>query len=238
MAATTFFPQSATSTRSSASWAGIASPDYRTMLLTRGGGVASVNIASGNSVGTFAGGAGQVLDVWGTSQRQVTILAGTSAEDYDSGVPPGSLVWVTNPLNAVTIAGAITVNIRALETNAMANEGVGAFVYKIAAGNGAATKIGLGGGGAELGTVEAARSITITPTSTALADGDMLALVICNEGVGVSASGFTITGFWNGASGATGDTFVTFTETITEQAVALAPRERIVMQAVARSSFF
>jgi len=177
--------------------------------LTRGGGVAS----SGATATTASIGAaltnGSLVEAWpGVVEALPT--SGTS----NAGA--AWYAWTSNPLNAVTIAGSITVNLRALESSTMANYGVGAEVYRLAGG--VLTRIGINNNTTELGTSEAARSFTITPTSTALADGDRLVVVPFFLAVGGSASGgFTSNCFWNGtASGASGDTFVTFTESITE----------------------
>ena len=116
----------------------------------------------------------------------------------------------------------------------MANYGRSCQIGKIAAGDGAYTAFGFGSEGTELTTSETAATITLTPTSTALAAGDMLVLLAMYCGIGTSASGFTVTGYYAGTTGgASGDTYVTFTETITE---VILPRPKLVLQAVKRGS--
>jgi hypothetical protein len=136
----------------------------------------------------------------------------------------GTEIWFfSNPLNGgVTISGTITPNIRALESNGLANYGVGIEILRFPNGGSVpdATIVASVPVGLELGTSEAARTSNITPTSTAIATGDRIVIKIgWYAAGGTSASGRTATGFWNGASGATGDTFVTFAETLTEQVI-------------------
>jgi hypothetical protein len=189
--ATTFFPHSSAATAPGGG-------DPRQLLLTRDSSVVST---TQNTIAT----SNFVIDTWG-------------------GGGAGQLYWWTNPLDAVTISGTITVNMRALESNAMANYTVGISILRYSPISGPSTIGTAPTGLTELGTSESARNFTITPTSTALAAGDRIR---CDPfwylagGSSSSASGFTVTGFWAGpTSGASGDTFITFTETITEQIAA------------------
>lgn len=174
--------------------------DHRALSLTRGAGVVSTVDS------TLSAATGTRIEGWG--------FKNSAAKE---------IWWISEPLNAVTISGTITPNIRALESNALANYGVGISISVLPSpGTGAEsvlivpeTAVGL-----ELGTSEAARTSSITPTSTAISTGDRLIVHIWWYAAGgTSASGRTATGFWNGASGATGDSFVTFTEALTEVVV-------------------
>lgn len=214
--ATKFFPTTGATTRTASSPASWPLATLRKLSLTQGAAATSVTDATIASLSTIPVSAGGIVGQWGAGSISFTVQSGTTAE----GVNAATLIWISEPLNAVTVSGTITVNHRSNESNAMANYGAMAFVYKILAGNGAASKIGWAGNTTELGTTEAATSISIIPTSTALADGDMLAVVLGYAAAGgTSASGFTASGFYNGAAGATGDTFVSFTEAITEQTI-------------------
>jgi hypothetical protein len=124
-----------------------------------------------------------------------------------------SLFWVSLPIQKVTISGTVTANLRGLESNGLANYGIGCKLYKVS-GGAVTAAFAQGSSTTEFLTTEAALSIALTPTSTAFANGDQIGALIFYVGVGTSASGRTATAFWNGAAAATGDTFFSFTETI------------------------
>lgn len=221
--ATTFFLDDSAISATVTNW---PSTTKKGLLLTRGG----VAVSSGLSATTALLSAtltnGSVVEAWpGTTYA---LPASTAGGNINSSIVN---VWITNPLSAVTVAGSITVNLRALEDNAMANYGVGAEIYRLSSGT--LTRIGINNSTTELGTSEAARSFTISPTSTALASGDQLVIVPFFLAVGGAASGgFNSNCFWNGpTSAASGDTFVTFTETITEfvAVAAVIPNQNVLM---------
>ena len=141
----------------------------------------------------------------------------------------GALWFVTKPLNAVTISTAPTANLRALESSTMANYGVGIIFFLINGSGGNAgfrTIFASGSNTTELGTTEGALTVTSAfisgVSSQAIVAGDRLAVMAVFQAAGgTSASGFTATGFWAGtSSAASGDSFVTYSETITEQSAA------------------
>lgn len=211
--ATTFYPTSTASTATSSTWS--FAPAIRVLSLSRGSGVVSV---TDNTAAVLASSwaNGSSVGVWGDNGNTTVLATGAGAN-----WPSARIIFVTEPLNAFTLAGSITINIRALENNAMANYVVGCQILKVAASGGAQSHIAFANLASELGTTEAVRSLSVTPSSTSILDGERLVLAIGYAGIGGSASGFTATGFYNGTSGgASGDTFITFTETITEQAVA------------------
>ncbi len=210
--ATTFYPTATASSATSSSWTN--SPTVRLLSLSRGAGVQTKTDNTVASLGTSFG-TGQVNAAWGAAAGS-TISATT---DW----PTGTLLFVTNPLDAIFVDLAATVNARALESSTMANYIVGAQVYRLPSGGGATSLAATGfGSGVELGTTEAAASFGLNMNTT-LSAGDRLVLVLVYAGIGTSASGFTASGFYAGTSGgASGDTFITFGETITEQSAAAA----------------
>jgi len=194
------------------------------------------SLAQGSSVASITDNSqsGTNLDEW----RSPNLDAIGTLEAASNVTIGGRMAWFSNPLNAVTISGSITPNLRALENNAMANAFVTIRIYKRSSG-GTYTLISDPGDsiGTELGTTEAVRTASLIPTSTALADGDRIAILLIWMAVSGS-TGFSTTGFFNGAAGATGDTYVSFNETITEYVppAATPPKPTIVTaQAVARS---
>ena len=130
-------------------------------------------------------------------------------------------IFVSLPLSSgVTISGVITPNIWGFESAVQCNC---AFRYEVlrwsAAAGGIVSSLGIStdNGVSEWGTTAAVRtSPTLTPTSTAFNTGDRIILVIYNDdGNGVTeASGRTWTLRWNGATGVDGDSYLSFTETI------------------------
>ncbi len=205
--ATTLFPTSQTRNPTNT----FSTADTRILSLTRGVAVVSqadatvaALVAAANPQGT-----GSVAP-WKRAAGITLAAAGT----VESGATIGaSLFWVSPPLGAITIAGSITANIRGLENSALANYGAGCKIYRVHGGVVDAA-FAQGSSLSEFTTSESALSITLTPTSTALAAGDSLGVLIFYVGIGTSTSAHTATGFWSGLSGATGDTFFTFTETI------------------------
>jgi len=137
-------------------------------------------------------------------------------------------IWISAPLSAgFTISGAITPNIRGLESAAQANS---AFRYEVLK-----WKVSTGGiiqmssaispdngstGVSEWTTGETAKTApTITPLSNnVFVTGDRLVIMIYNDdgsGVTETAGGRSWTLFYDGATGATGDSYLSFTENLT-----------------------
>lgn len=125
--------------------------------------------------------------------------------------------WFTVPLDAVTISGTVTMNFWMAENNMSANVDASVQISRYSAG--VLTTIFNTAKGTEIPvTTRAAQNWTGTPASTALAAGDRLRIRMVGGTTGGQASGFTWTGSWAGTSAAAdGDSFVTFTETITAQ---------------------
>jgi hypothetical protein len=124
--------------------------------------------------------------------------------------------WLTPPVDAnVTIAGTITGNIWAAESNMSANVGIAFRVDKVAAATGTLTTIATSAGATEIDvTTRAVRNFTATPTSTALTKGDRLRIVIFGDDAGTMAAGFTFNASYAGTTAAAdGDTYISFTET-------------------------
>lgn len=159
------------------------------------------------------------------------------------------LVWFSNPLDAVTISGTITVNLWMSENNMSANAGPEIAIARMDnAGLWVANILGCvpvhnasAGSTFEKGTelpvtTRAAQNWTATPASTTLSSGDRLAFVVKgNDGGGTMAATFTFDlGFDGATGGADGDSFVSFTETITEsvpKGAYLSPYRQILAQA-------
>lgn len=131
------------------------------------------------------------------------------------------MLWFSAPLSAgVTISGTITPNIWGYESNNACNCG---FRYEVLRWDvqrgGIVSSLGISTGDAttEWGTSAQVRTApTLTPTSTAFNIGDRIVIVMYNDDAsGVTeASGRSWTLDYNGATGVDGDSYLTFTETI------------------------
>jgi predicted acyl esterase len=134
---------------------------------------------------------------------QITATAGGTA-----------LTFFSEPLTeGVTISGTVTPNLRGLESANGVNAGFALLVERAnTAGVAQSTVIARQVIGAELATTEAARTASLTPTSTAFAAGERIRVTISLINVGTMGAG-TVTMHYNGAaSAASGDNFLTFTE--------------------------
>jgi len=142
-----------------------------------------------------------------TAATQLTLAAGGTV-----------VTWVSDPVAAFTMAGSITVNIRARESATQANATVVAEILRLGNdGSIISTPAVVGTAGTELTTSDAAKVYNKTPTSTAFSAGDRIGVrIYIDDGSGVTmASARTVTVTYDGPTGAAaGDTFVTLTETI------------------------
>jgi hypothetical protein len=90
-------------------------------------------------------------------------------------------------------------------------------IYKLDGDTGAITLVADTTRTTELGTSEAAANFTVTPTSTTFAKGDRI--VCCPHAANATSSmaaGFTFTFWYDGpTAAASGDSYITLTETIT-----------------------
>lgn len=141
-----------------------------------------------------------------TSGVEVTALAG--------GLPTERL---SQPVSGdVTIAGTITVNLYAFESDMAANVAINCIIEKIAAATGTLTEIGRSARTTELGTAVSVQSFTITPTSTVMNRGDRFRVrVYGDDSATTMAAGNTFTFQYGGAAAGDYDSYISFTETFT-----------------------
>lgn len=149
------------------------------------------------------------------SQPSVT---GPATVDFGAGSTGGFFGWVSDPLTAdFTIAGAVTFNIWAEESQGTGNIGLRAAVYAVSS-TGAIRQIAIASRGIELTTSPAAYNWTATPTSPQVVRrGERLMVRIAGvDAGGTMSSGKTFTIYDNGTSaGGQGDSYVTFAEALT-----------------------
>lgn len=151
-----------------------------------------------------------------TSGIQITASAGGAA-----------IEWYTRTLAAMTLSGLVLVNATALESSASANA---MLVCEIAVTNGDGSSPvvwatnGVFAVNAELGTSEAAYTSWLEGPDMAVSSGQRLrvrfrvddAYDVSAVALNTLAAGFTATLNYAGAAGASGDTYLTFTQTLTE----------------------
>lgn len=148
-----------------------------------------------------------------TTAATTATLAGTNIQ-VTATAGGTALTFFSEPLTeGVTISGTVTPNLRGLESANAVNAGFALLVERAnTAGVAQSTVIARQVIGTELATSEAARTASLTPTSTAFAAGERIRVTISLINVGTMGTG-TVTMHYNGAaSAASGDNFLTFTE--------------------------
>jgi hypothetical protein len=155
----------------------------------------------------------------GASAKSVvtdTVAGGTAGLETTVDTTNDQIVcWISEPVDqAFTLSGTITLNLRSAENSMSANVAINAVIEKVAAGTLARTNVATTARVTELGTSEAAANFTVTPTSTAFAKGDRIMVWVYGDDAGTMGAGFTFTFWYDGpTSAASGDSFITFTET-------------------------
>lgn len=181
----------------------------------------------------------------GVNSIVVNTAAGWTAPIQWTDSAGGTVVeWYSRPLQAFTLAERILLNIRALESNAAATaslrcelavtNGDGSNVVVWAAANHYdGTLFG------ELGTSETADVWHLAGDDLAVTDGQRLRLRVYLDDVSnvPMVTGHTATLFYDGTSGgASGDSFITLTQTVSESvAAASVPYPTVVSFAVSRT---
>jgi hypothetical protein len=176
------------------------------------------------SAASDLGGSGQLslgTSRGGSSANLVTNTAASGTSIPVTQTAGGTAVtFFSGQLQAVTISGALSINIRGQESSLSANTAAGIKIERCDSTGSvlstilaeqtvpvSATEYTTGGG---------AKVSAPTPTSTSLSDGDRIKITLLVKNFGVMAAGFTVTNSINGpSSGASGDTWVTFAETLT-----------------------
>lgn len=135
-----------------------------------------------------------------------------------AGIEIADFEWLSLPVAAdITISGAITANLWMSESSMFANVAANFVVDKVAAIDGAITNIVTSARVTEVAvTTRAVNNFTATPgAGVTLNRGDRLRVRVFGDDAGTMATGFTFDLSWAGTTvAADGDTYITFTETI------------------------
>lgn len=145
-------------------------------------------------------------------------VAGPTAGVQLNDVNNNPMSFLSNPLNGVTISGTITFNLWGSESNMSANVGFDALVERCDGSGNVISTIARSEFGSELAvTTRAVNNWTAAPTSTTLNQGDTIRVTVFGNDVGTMASGFSFNlGFSGTTDAVDGDSYVQFTEAITE----------------------
>lgn len=167
------------------------------------------------------------LFLYTTRRAGVGSRSGSTVTGPTSGIQIGTvLISYWYQVNAVTISGAITKNLWMSESNMSANVGAQTIIDRCDSSGTFISTVENSEKGTELPvtTATAQNWSTGTVTSTTFADGDYIRLRVYGNDVGTMATGFSFAlGAGAASAGVDGDSYVTFTETITAF-VAAAPR--------------
>lgn len=177
--------------RDSASDVSVGSETKKELLLTQGSSVVSTD-ATATAAGPTSG----------VQCKKSTVL----------------VTWYSNPLDAVTISGNISFNFWGLESAAQANTGLDVLIERCDSAGNVLSTILRAERGTELGTSASVQTWGPTaPTSTALNNGDRIKVTVFgNDAGGNMGNGRTFTMNYGAGTGVNGDSYVNFTETITE----------------------
>lgn len=147
------------------------------------------------------------------SLTRVTVAGPTSGVEIAS-----SRQWVSNPLAAdVLIAGTITFNLRMAESGTAGNAGAQCVIERIDSMGAIQETVCNSEFGTEMGTTEAAQNWTVDATDTQFYKGDRIRIrVAANDAGGTMGASVTLTFWFDGpTAAASGDSYVTFTESLT-----------------------
>lgn len=158
----------------------------------------------------------------GATGNLSTVIRGTTAVATYSATSVSSGTWVslgyfaTQPLINFSFSGAITCNLRGDEANNNANASLGVRFYRWNKTVGLSASLGQASATVELATSETAVTANLTPTAAAFADGDSLVFEIGIINIGTMGAR-VVNFYFNGAAGATGDSFITINPNVSFQ---------------------
>lgn len=147
-----------------------------------------------------------------------SITAAGPTSGLEVGYNSSPYFWITPPLNVdVTISGTITFAFNCAESHMSANASMNCMVYRVNHLTGALTQIAKTARTTEMTvTTETHESFTVTPTSTNFLRGDRILIIpFADDSSASMNSGYAWTFWYAGSSGGSGDSSVTFTETLT-----------------------
>lgn len=170
------------------------------------------------------------LEAWTSRGGGVATAVASGSAGWEAPIQMdtgGAISWFTKPLQAVTLGGAVRCNVRARETSASTD---GSFRVEVAICDGDGTNPVVWAAASwppELTTTEAALSLLIAGDDVALTDGQRLRIrFFADDPAAIPATGTgNVTLYYAGTSGgASGDTYLTFSQTLTEYVPPITPK--------------
>lgn len=161
---------------------------------------------------------GRMNTAAGAALQSGTVSSVNGPTDLQVAVSTFQAEWFTDPFGvSATIAGTITFNLWGLEAAMTANATFRVIIDTITPLGVVGTTVINSSFVTELGTAAAVCNWTGTPTSTVVDRGSRLRIrVFFTDGGGTMVSGSTLTfGYNGGTAAANGDSYVSFTETVT-----------------------
>jgi len=150
--------------------------------------------------------------------------------------------WYTPQLEAATLAGIVSANIRAAESNAAAN---GTVRLEVATCDNDGTNVTIYGSAcanAELATSEGVLSLYVSGPDVSISQGQRLRFrLYLDDFEAALATSYTATVYYNGATaGASGDTYIVLPVALTQyvSAVFMPDQPYVLIQSVQRASLF
>lgn len=140
--------------------------------------------------------------------------------EMTNGVAGAQMEWFSRMLTAFTLGGTVRVNARGFESAAGANAAIGVEIFITASDGTSPVEWGVACPQAELGTAEAAISFLVSGDDTSVSEGQRLMVRPVMNAAGINGPlvlGNTVSFVYGGPTGgATGDFFLTFSQTLTE----------------------
>jgi len=170
----------------------------------------------------------------GSQTASVTTAAGPTAP-RQLQYAGANVEWYTPPIEAMTLSGPVLVNARAWEPNSSANSSIRCEIA-VTAGDGTAASVwGMGGGGStsvsaascELYTTEESIQFLVAGDDTSISAGQRIRIRFFSDDAYGStlamAAGYSTSLAYGGSSGASGDTYLTFSQSVVFTAETVTP---------------
>lgn len=155
-----------------------------------------------------------------TYNQLATVTRGNAVVSTTGNTTAGgtwiNLAWFASPpVDTFSFSGTTSFNLRGLESNNQANASLGLRIYRWSLSGGLGAQLQELRSTVELGTTEAARTASGTPTTVTIPSGEILVFEVGIINIGTMGGGRTVTFYYDGpTAGASGDSSVTLNPNI------------------------